>query len=112
MVAGGAALVATASLAATSFSPGMALLLGDGSSYILNLNCCSHLDSGAGATVTAAAGGNMVAQRMCLGNQMSQLSKLVYFIFIVLPGPLYCTARSGQCCELILGRRFRCPLSC
>ena len=34
VVSGGAALVATGALAATSFSPGMALLLGDGSNYI------------------------------------------------------------------------------
>ena len=84
--------MATASLAATSFSPGMALLLGDGSSYILNLNCCSHLDSGAGAAATAAAGGNMVAKRMCLGNQMSQFS-MPMFQSILCQAP--CTALQG-----------------
>ena len=28
------------------------------------------------------------------------------------PGPFYCRAASGQCCEVIYRRRFRCPAAC
>jgi len=41
----------------------------------------------------AAVGGNMVAQEMCLG-------------------PLYCRARSGQCCQFRFRRRLVCPVAC
>ena len=100
MVGGGAALVAAGALAATNFAAAGTVV-------------------GGGAAVAAAGGGTMVAQSQCLGTNihlyLSYLSYPIYFCMNCVPGPLYCTAASGQCCEFILERRsgrFRCPRAC
>ena len=94
VVGGGAALVAAGALAATNFAAAGTVV-------------------GGGAAVAAAGGGTMVAQSQCLGNSL--FTTRHKFCINYVPGPLYCTAASGQCCEFILVRsrgRFRCPNSC
>ena len=93
MVGGGVALAAAGALVAQSFAPLGALL-------------------GGGAAVAAAGGGLMVAQEQCLGEFYLLDDRCNVMCAICIAGPLYCRARSGQCCELILRRRILCPPAC
>ena len=94
VVGGGVALAAAGALAAQSF-----------------LTSTTAAVVGGGA---AAVGGVMMAQEQCLGQSVNMMIYLDSNNDNV-PGPLYCRATSGQCCELILARRlgrFRCPAVC
>ena len=94
VVGGGVALAAAGALAAQSF-----------------LTSTTAAVVGGGA---AAVGGVMMAQEQCLGESVNMMIYLDSNNDNV-PGPLYCRATSGQCCELILARRlgrFRCPAVC
>ena len=97
VVGGGVALAAAGALAAQSF-----------------LTSTTAAVVGGGA---AAVGGVMMAQEQCLGQWQHDDNGNFYFDCNNdnVPGPLYCRATSGQCCELILARRlgrFRCPAVC
>ena len=97
VVGGGVALAAAGALAAQSF-----------------LTSTTAAVVGGGA---AAVGGVMMAQEQCLGESHHDDNGDIYLDCNNdnVPGPLYCRATSGQCCELILARRlgrFRCPAVC
>ena len=92
MVAGGAALLFTAATVATSLTPAFTGTLG-----LLGLGITdtsfnqSQILYFLGA---AGVGGNMLAQTMCLA-------------------PIYCRARSGQCCLVAFDNgRVVCPSRC
>ena len=87
------ALAAAGALVAQSFAPLGALL-------------------GGGAAVAAAGGGLMVAQEQCLGELYILNDHINAMFAFCIAGPLYCRARSGQCCPIIYRRKFLCPPVC
>ena len=64
--------------------------------------------------IGGAAGGNMVAQNMCLGkSNLSPKERNEEILCLPNSGPVYCRAASGQCCTIVLLRGAAvCPRRC